>query len=120
MQMNESQNPVELTSAMVEYSDLAKRIAKNTLLIDIEVVFGKWEEKFPVKYVDETLYLNIRVIEESFFETIAPNLMTLTIYALACECVNTCQSHSQLCAQIGAELTIIALKEPGFFNMEVR
>lgn len=120
MQMNESQNQVELTPAMVRYSDLVKRIAKRVFLIDIKVVFGEWEERFPIMYVDKTLCVNVRVTGEAFFEMITLNIMSLTIHELACECTNTCQSHSQLCAQIGAELTIIALKEPEFFDMEVR
>lgn len=118
--MDESQNSVELTPAMVKYSDLAKRIAKRTLQIDIEVVFGEWEGTFFVAYLERGLYLNVRIIGKPFFESISSDLMRQTIHALAYECENVYQSHSQLCAQIGAELTILALKEPEFFNMEVK
>ena len=120
MQMDKSQNPVELTPAMVRYSDLAKRIAKRTLQIDIEVVFGEWEGTFLVAYLEKELCLNVRIIGKSFFESITSDLIRQTVHALAYECENTFQSHDHMCAQIGAELTIIALKEPEFFNMEVK
>ena len=119
--MDESQFPVEVTPEMVEYSDLVKRIARKILLIDVDVKFGVWEGNFPAQYINRTLFVNVRVTGRAFFGwSNNPNLMSLTIHELACEYKNTCQSHSQLCAHIGAEMLIIALKEPEFFNVEVK
>jgi len=116
--MNESNSKTQVspTFEMLKYADLAKRIAREIFNIDIKVKFGEWRCERPAQYIDNTLYLNLKVAPQVFFESLTPNLISLTIHELSRKFDK--KSYDEMCADVGAKLTMIALDNPAFFDME--
>ncbi|MCK4666883.1 hypothetical protein KAU33_09050 [Candidatus Dependentiae bacterium] len=112
-----SKNQEFPTFEMLKYADLAKRIAWEILKVDIEVKFGEWNCELPAQYIDETLYLNLKVAPKVFFESLTSNLISLTIHELSRKFDK--KSYDEICADVGAKLTMIALDNPAFFDMEM-
>lgn len=111
--------PVEPTVDMLKYAEFAKKLAKRVFDIDIEVNFVKGEG-VTAQYGNRTLTLNLRNVPKEFFDSISMALLDLTIHELAHEKGNHTQyTYHQACTRLGAELTIIALKDPGFFNLDM-
>ena len=112
--------PVEPTTDMLKYADLAKKVARRSFGIEIEVKFAEWPDTESAKYSNRTLILNLKVVPKEFFESLSLHLLDLTIHELAHESDNnTDYTYLQACTQLGAALTMIALTEPGFFGLEM-
>ena len=112
--------PVEPTPDMLKYAEFAKKVARRMFTINIEVKFAEWPGTTAAQYGDRTLTLNTKVIPKEFFESLSQPLLDLTIHELAHEAGNhTEYNYHQACTQLGAKLTIIALKEPEFFGLEL-
>jgi len=111
--------PVEPTSDMLKYTYLAKKIARRVFSIDINVNFAEWDG-VAAQYGDRTLTLNTKVVPKEFFESLSVPLLDLTIHELAHEKGNHSEhNYHAACTKMGAELTMIALKEPKFFDLEI-
>ena len=111
--------PVEPTPDMLKYAELAKKVARRSFGIEIEVKFAEWSG-VAAQYGSRTLTLNLKVVPKEFFESLSIALLDLTIHELAHECGNhTEHNYHAACTQLGANLTMIALKEPKFFGLEL-
>ena len=109
--------PVEPSSGMLKYAEFAKKLAKRVFGISIEVKFVKGKGT-AAQYGHRTLTLNLSNLPKAFFDTLSIPLIDLTIHELSHEHGNhTEHSYHQACTKLGAELTMIALKDPGFFNL---
>ena len=112
--------PVEPTPDMLKYADLAKKIAQRIFGIEIEVKFAEWPGTVHAQYGNRTLTLNLKLIPKEFFESLSLPLLDLTIHELAHEAGDHTQhTYHAACTQLGANLTMIALKEPDFFGLEL-
>ena len=110
---------VKPTPDMSKYANLAKKIAKRVFGIDIEVKFAE-SDGVTAQYGDRTLTLNVKATGKAFFESLSIPLIDLTIHELAHERGNhTEHNYHQACTKLGAELTMIALKDPGFFDIKM-
>ena len=110
---------VEPTPDMLKYADLAKKVARRSFGIDIEVKFAEWPG-VAAQYINRTLILNLKVVPKEFFESLSIALLDLTIHELAHEAGDHTQhAYHQACTHLGANLTIIALKESEFFGLEM-
>lgn len=108
---------VEPTPNMLKYAEFAKKLAKRVFGITIEVKFTE-SEGVVAQYGDRTLTLNVKATGKAFFESLTVPLLDLTIHELAHEHgSHTEHTYHQACTKLGAELTMIALKDPGFFNL---
>jgi len=111
--------PVEPTTDMLKYAEFAKKVARRAFTINIEVNFAEWDG-VAAQYGDRTLTLNTKVVPKEFFESLSQPLLDLTIHELSHEAgSHTHHSYHQACTQLGAELTMIALKEPEFFGLDL-
>ena len=111
--------PVEPTPDMFKYAKLAKKVARRSFGIEIEVKFAEWIG-VAAQYGNRTLTLNLKVVPKEFFESFSIALLDLTIHELSHEAGNHTQyTYHQACTRLGAELTMIALKEPEFFGLEM-
>lgn len=110
---------IEPTSDMLKYADFAKKLARRSFGIDIEVKFTEWDGEV-AQYHDKTLSLNLRVVPKEFFESFSTPLLELTIQELSHEAENhTGCNYSQTCAKLGAELIMCAIKDPGLFGLDI-
>ena len=110
---------VEPTPEMLKYAEFAKKVARRIMNIDIEVDFIEGDG-VAAQYGNRILTLNVKVAPRSFFESLSTPLLDLTIHELAHEEGNhTEHNYHAACTKIGAKLAMIALDDPGFFNMEI-
>lgn len=101
------------------FADYAKRIAKRLLGFDIGVSFVKGGYNMvTAQYGDKHLTFNVSKLNGSFFENpISEETTDLIIHELGHENGNhTEESYHKLITKLGAKLTMLALKEPEFFD----
>jgi len=109
---------VEPDENMLKVSELAKRIAKRCLDININVCFSEWDG-CAAQYGEKILTFNVKALGKNFFNpALSAKVIDLLLHEIAHEKGNhTEKSYHQAITQIASELVIIALTEPSFFSI---
>lgn len=110
--------PVEANREMIWTAELAKRVAKECLGIEIAVHFARWEGKTGAQYGDRTLTFNVKSLGRKFFKNhFDENILDLIIHELGHEKgMHTETTYHKALTQIGSQLVVIALQNPKFFR----
>lgn len=109
--------PVDPDKNMLEVAELAKKIAKKCLNIDIKVSFANWDG-VAAQYGDRILTFNVSVLGKSFFN---PSLSADTIDIIIHEIAHEKGQHTEklyleTITDIAGKLVMIALEDPKFFK----
>jgi len=109
------------TQDMKRVAELAKKIAKRILNIDLKVRFIKHQQVFPAMYEREhqVLTFNTAKLGNRFFaEPVSTPVIDIIIHELGhSKGMHTEQAYHDCLTKLGAELTIIALRDPSFFGL---
>lgn len=107
------------TQDMLRFADLAAKVAKRCLGINITVLFAEWDG-VAAQYtkVLQTLTLNTKVLHNGFFAGGATEKkLDLLVHELGHESGNhTEHSYHEQITKMAGQLVVIALREPGFFE----
>jgi hypothetical protein len=108
---------VERSDNMIKVEELAKRIAKRCLGIDIRVQFLKWSG-IGAQYGHRILTFNVKKLGRRYFDPpISAWIIDLIIHELAHEKGLHIETAYHSClTKMAGQLVIIALEEPGFFK----
>jgi hypothetical protein len=106
------------TPNMLKFKNLAIRIAKDILNIDVEVKFKKWVG-VRAQYGDRTFTVNVMALGKDFFKVYPTvEMLDLIIHELGHEKgMHTERSYHQALTLIGATMTLKALEKPEFFKI---
>jgi len=114
---------VEPTDNMKRTADYAKRIAKRILGIDIGVVFVKHSDMVLAQFdrLSNTLTFNVSKLGNGFFSNpVSAGTTELILHELGHYGGSHTESgYHETLTKLGAELTMLALKEPSFFEEAV-
>lgn len=113
----EDTEDVEKNEDMIKVEELAKKIAKRCLGIDITVQFLKWTG-VGAQYGHKVLTFNVKKLGRRFFDPpVNARIIDLIIHELAHEKGFHVEVSYQNCiTKMAGELVMIALEEPGFFK----
>jgi hypothetical protein len=102
---------------MLQVANLAKRIAKKFLKIDITVGFSSWDgvaAQFGLNKLD----FNVKALSKDFFNpSVSERVIDLIVHEIAHSNGNhTEKSYHNTITKLAGQLTMLALKEPKFFE----
>ena len=102
---------------MKKVGNLAKKIAKKCLNIDITVRYAKWDG-VAAQYGDKVITFNVEALGKSFFNpALSSRTLDLIIHEIAHEKGHhTEKSYQSAITQISGELIMIALEDSEFFK----
>lgn len=108
--------PVEPTIMMLSFRNLAERIAKQCLGIEIQVRFMKWDG-VAAQYGNKTLTMNVKALGADWFiKAPLSKRIALILHELAHENgSHTEHSYHETLTNLGGELVELALRNPKFF-----
>jgi hypothetical protein len=108
---------VEPDENMLKFAELAKKIAKRCLKVNLQVVFGSWDGVL-AQYGNRTLTLNVKALGKSFFKPpVSVRTIDLIIHEISHENgQHTETSYQETITRIAGELVMIALKDEKFFE----
>jgi hypothetical protein len=103
---------------MLKVADLAKRIAKRCLGINITVSFASWDGSVAAQFGDNHLSFNVQNLGKKFFSV---PVSEQTIDIIVHEISHSAGSHTEHAyheqiTKLAGQLTMLALKEPEFFK----
>jgi len=103
---------------MVRVADLAKKIANRFLGLTIGVSFASWEGGVSAQFGDDHLTFNVKSLGKKFFN---PAVNEKTIDLIVHEISHSAGGHTEMSyhkaiTRLAGELTMLALKEPVFFE----
>jgi hypothetical protein len=111
---------VEPTADMRKVAELAKKIAKKILGINISVRFVKHNQMVTAQYdcTRKTVTFNTAKLGSRFFkEPVSAPVLNLIIHEIAHhKGMHTEQAYHECLTKLGAELTMLALRDPLFFE----
>lgn len=109
---------IEPNEKMLAVANLAKKIAKRLLGIDLVVGFYKSEATCGADFSDNHLNFNASRLPKSFWEkSVSKETINLILHELAHSRGNHTEMEYHEClTDMAAKLIIIALEEPEFFN----
>lgn len=110
---------IEPTKEMLKVKKLSQKIAKRLLKIDLSVVFIKSKATCGADFGNNTLTFNVSRLGKHFWEyPISKEVIGLIVHELGhLKGNHTEMSYHKCLTDIAGELTIIALKEPNFFEL---
>lgn len=113
-----SATPIEPTEKMLKVKDLAQRIAKRLLKIDLSVSFVESQASCGADFGGNHLTFNISRLPKSFWDfPIQAETLDLVIHELGHHAGHhTEASYHECLTELGSKLIIIALTEPSFFK----
>ncbi len=108
---------VEPDENMLKVAELAKKIARKCLNIDIQVNFAKWDG-VAAQYGDKTLSFNVKVLSKSFFKpSLSSRTLDLIIHEISHENgQHTEKNYHETLTRIAGELIITAIRNQEFFE----
>jgi len=111
---------VEPTADMRRVAELAKKIAKKILGIEVDVRFVKHSQMVTAQFdrMGNTLTFNTAKLGNRFFaEPVSVPVLDLLIHEISHHGgMHTESGYHECLTKLGAELTIIALRDPSFFR----
>jgi len=114
---------VEPTDDMRKVAELAKKIAKKILGININVRFVKHRQMVTAQYdsSNKTVTFNTAKLGSKFFaEPVSAPVLNLLIHEIAHHGGSHTESgYHETLTKLGAELTIIALRDRSFFGLSL-
>ena len=103
---------------MKEVAELAKKIARKCLGIDIVVKFLKWDGNVVAQYGDRTLCFNVKKLKKTFFEpSLSSKTLDIILHELGHEKGNhTEKGYHETLTRMSGELIMLSLENKEFFN----
>jgi hypothetical protein len=114
---------IDPTADMRKVAALAKKIAKRILGNELNVRFVKHSTMVAAQYekLSNTLTFNVAKLGSGFFaETVSAPVLNLVLHELGHHGGSHTESgYHETLTKLGAELTIIALRDPSFFGLSL-
>lgn len=112
-----SAEPYEADENMLAVAELAKKIAKKCLRIDIRVEFAKWDG-VAAQYGDQVLSFNVKVLGKTFFvPPLSSRTLDIILHELGHEKgQHTEKGYHEAITRMGGELIMFALENSKFFD----
>lgn len=109
------------TAEQQSFADFVKRVAKKCMGINITIRFVDSIASTSADYGGKTLTFNVQRLPKDFFDGIKEDNLDLMIHELGHEAGHhTEQAYHNLITELGAKLTILALREPSFFSIKLK
>jgi len=109
---------VEPNENMLKIVDLVKRIGKKVFGINIRVVFIESDATQSASYGGGVLSFNTSRLGEEIFDGLNSRILELIIHEIPHHYgMHTEKSYHENMERLGAELVMVALNEPSFFEM---
>ena len=110
--------PYEPDENMKEVAELAKKIARKCLGIDIVVKFLKWDGNVAAQYGDRTLCFNVKKLKKTFFEpSLSSRTLDIILHELGHEKGNhTEKGYHETLTRMSGELIMLSLENKEFFS----
>ena len=114
--------PVVPDEAMRAVADLATRIARRCMRVDITVSFIESTATIAADYGDRVLRFNVKRLGRTWFtDRVSATIIDLLIHELAHEeGGHTEHSYHEAATKLAGELVLIALTEPRFFETPLK
>ncbi len=110
--------PYDPDENMVRVADLAKKIAKKCLGINITVSFASWDGSVSAQFGEKHLSFNVQNLGKKFFEKpVSEQTINLIVHEIAhTNGSHTEHAYHETITKLAGQLTMLALEEPEFFK----
>ena len=110
--------PVEESEGMRKMAELTKKIASRCLEIDVQVRFAKWDG-VAAQFGEKVLTFNVKVLGNGFFTPpVSERTLDLIVHELGHHAGHhTEKGYHEAITRMAGELTMIALRDPRFFEI---